>query len=290
MKSRIALGTAQFGLDYGVANKTGRVGEDEARVMLKLARENGIDTVDTAITYGESEACLGRIGVQDLKVISKLPAVPEARGDVETWVRESVNASLRRLGTDRLYGLLLHRPLELRGSNGYALWRGLAGIKREGVVEKIGVSVYGPDDLEGLVSEFTFDLIQAPLNVLDRRLSRSGWLSRLHEAGTEVHVRSVFLQGLLLMSSGERPRQFDRWQALWRTWDAWLRDMKLTPAQACLGFAMAHLRADRVVVGADSYGQLEELLVSIQSIPTMPPEELSCEDPELIDPSRWSLA
>lgn len=287
MSSRLGLGTAQFGLNYGVANKTGRVGPSQARAMLSLARDYGIDTVDTALAYGDSEDCLGELGVRDMKVISKLPAVPRACSDVEGWVRDSVSASLGRLRIDRLYGLLLHRPLELLGARAEALWQGLNAVKNQGDVGKIGVSVYGPNDLDSLVSTYDFDLIQAPLNVFDRRLVRSGWLSRLHERGVEVHVRSAFLQGLLLMSAEQRPREFARWQVLWSAWDAWLQDMRLTPLQACLGFVLAHQQAERVIIGADSSRQLGELLVSIPTVPPMPPQELSCEDPELIDPSRW---
>lgn len=288
MTSRIALGTVQFGLDYGVANTRGRIDPAEGRQMLDLARARGVDTLDTAIAYGDSEARLGALGVEGFKVVSKVPGVPVSREHVQTWVVDSVRASLGRLRIGRLYAVLLHRPLELLGQNGDALWRGLEALKSSGAVERIGISVYGPQDLDALAGRCEFDLVQAPLSVCDRRFARSGWLSRLHDRGVEIHVRSAFLQGLLLMRAEERPRRFDRWQAFWNAWDAWLKEATLTPVQACLGFALAQPEVDRVVVGADSRNHLAELLSSVtMDVVPMPPEELSSEDPELVDPSRW---
>lgn len=286
--SRIALGTAQFGLDYGVANKRGRIDPAEGREMLALARACGVDTLDTAIAYGESEARLGALGVEGFKVVSKIPGVPVSCERVENWVVDSVRASLQRLKIGRLYAVLVHRPLELLGPNGDALWRGLEALKSSGAVEKVGISVYGPQDIDALAGRCEFDLIQAPLSVCDRRLPRSGWLSRLHDRRVEIHARSAFLQGLLLMRAEERPKQFDRWQDFWNAWDTWLQEARLTPVQACLGFALAHPEVDRVVVGADSRNHLTELLSSVKmGVVPMPPEELSSEDPELVDPSRW---
>lgn len=287
MSSRLALGTAQFGLAYGVANRRGRVGSDEAREMLNLARREDVDTLDTAIAYGDSEARLGSFGVDDFKVVSKLPGVPPSCDDVATWVADSVRASLGRLRIARLYALLLHRPLELRGPQGEQLWHALLALKRAGAVEKLGVSIYGPNELEALSGIRDFDLIQAPLNVFDRRLPKSGWLSRLHSEGVEIHVRSAFLQGLLLMSPDHRPEQFDRWRDLFRAWDGWLKQMRVTPAQACLGFALAHREVARVVVGVDSRDQLAELLAIVEGNSPMPPDELSSDDLELIEPSQW---
>src|SRR3989338_1375415 len=195
---RLAIGTAQFGLHYGIANQGGQVTRSAAKAMLQLAAENGIDTLDTAIAYGESETCLGEVGTQGFKLVTKLPAVPDDCADVSGWVQEQVAASLARLGVNVVYGLLLHRPEQLLRSEGKALYHTLQNLKETGQVQKVGISIYAPSELEVLTKQYCFDLVQAPFNLVDCRLHTSGWLKRLKDEGVEIHTRSAFLQGLLL--------------------------------------------------------------------------------------------
>ncbi len=285
---RLALGTVQFGLPYGVANRRGQVSLDEARAILKHAEAAGLDTLDTAVAYGNSEQRLGEIGVPQWKVVSKLSAIPEGCSDVAAWVGASVAASLQHLQVRRLSGLLLHRPEELLGAQGDLLYAALTRLKDDGLVQKIGVSIYDPEELNALCVKFRFDLVQAPFNLLDHRLIDSGWLARLSKQGTEVHVRSVFLQGLLLMRSADRPEKFNRWQSLWDRWQQWLATTKLTPLQACLRHALAQPEIDRVIVGVDSLNQLKEILSANEGVIPEVPAELRANDRDLINPSRWN--
>ena len=288
MNNRLALGTAQFGLPYGIANQSGQVSRDEAAAILDHAWAAGLDTLDTAIAYGESEQRLGEMGVVKWQVISKLPAIPESCANVSTWVQESVLGSLGRLRIPRLHGLLLHRPQQLLGPQGDTLYRALVEIKDQGKVEKIGVSIYSPDELEALWPHYQLDLVQAPFNIMDRRLATSGWLARLHQAGIEVHIRSVFLQGLLLMGPQRRPTYFNRWQPLWDQWHRWLTDQALAPLQACLSFAISQPEINRVVVGVDSLKHLQEIVAASNTIGAITfPNTLENETLALIDPSEW---
>jgi len=283
------LGTVQFGLPYGVANRAGQVSRDEAAAILATARTAGVDTLDTAIAYGESEARLGELGVSEWRVISKLPAIPADVVDVEAWVQQSIAGSRRRLGVSSLYAILLHLPEQLLGPAGTALYRALLAARERGEVRKIGISIYGPQDLEPLAGRFQLDLVQAPFNILDRRMDTSGWLQRLREAGTEVHARSLFLQGLLLMPASGRLPKFNRWQSLWTRWDDWLRANDLTALEACVRFAVANDGFDRLVVGVDSRAQLEEILRSLTAAPLEVPGELMSTEADLINPARWNL-
>jgi aryl-alcohol dehydrogenase-like predicted oxidoreductase len=288
VSSRLVLGTAQLGLPYGVANQSGLMDQQEAAKILELAWSEGVATLDTAAAYGESERRLGEIGVGQWRVISKLPAVPESAADVGAWVRSSIERSLRLLGVPCLYGLLLHRPRQLLEPAGKALYRALLQAKDRGEVTKIGVSIYGPEDLDALGGQFAFDLIQGPMNIFDRRLSATGWLAKLHAAGIEIHIRSIFLQGLLLMEPPRRPAQFNAWQDLWEKWDAWLEEQSLTPLQACVGFASSQHDVDGIVVGVDSLRHLRGILDGAKGVPVPPPAHLQSDDLELINPSRWS--
>ena len=288
MYNRVALGTVQFGLPYGISNQSGQVSRTEVAAVLEHAWSAGLNTVDTAISYGESEQRLGDIGVGRWQVISKLPAIPEPCHDVAGWVKKSVEGSLSRLKIDCLKGLLLHHPKQLLGPYGEKLYKSLLGFKKRGIVQKIGVSIYAPEDLDALWPHFRFDLIQAPFNVLDRRLQTSGWLARLHQSGVTVHVRSIFLQGLLLMEADRRPEKFHRWKSLWDEWHDWLDTQTLTPVKACLGFALSDPKVDRVVVGVDNLKQLKEILMLSATPVKKPPRALATEDPDLINPFRWS--
>lgn len=142
---KLALGTVQFGLEYGVANVVGRPDFHNAASVINLARKLGMDTLDTAIAYGDSESLLGRVGVQDWRVVSKLPAIPENCPNISSWVRQQIQDSLSRLGVSSIYGLLLHCPSQLLEKTGSALFDAVSKLKADGLVSKIGISVYGPD-------------------------------------------------------------------------------------------------------------------------------------------------
>jgi aryl-alcohol dehydrogenase-like predicted oxidoreductase len=290
VSKRLALGTAQFGLKYGIANRSGQVSLGDARAILAYAADAGITTLDTAMAYGESETRLGEIGVAGWQVISKLPALPPGSFDVSSRVWQQTHDSLRRLGISRLHGLLLHRPQDLLEHNGPALYETLQALKEQGAVHKIGVSIYDPGELEGLTPHFRLDIVQAPFNVLDRRLATSGWLARLHAAGVEIHVRSLFLQGLLLMNSALRPGYFNRWQSLLKRWQAWLEEQELTPLRACVGFALSHPEVDRAVVGVDCIEHLRAVVAEAAKPPLTPPASLMSEDIALVNPSSWNLS
>ena len=239
MNQKLALGTVQFGLEYGIANKSGQVSIQQINSILEYARNNTINTLDTAIGYGDSEERLGQFGLSGWDVITKLPTLPESIKDVRKWVRQAVEKSILRLQTGYINGLLLHRPNDLLNKHGDDLYESLKELQKDGLVQKIGASIYVPEELESLCPKYNFDIIQAPFNVLDRRLKESGWLSRLSEQGTEIHVRSVFLQGLLLMSSKNRPDRFKRWNLLWNKWHSWLSEANISTLQACLGYVLS---------------------------------------------------
>jgi aryl-alcohol dehydrogenase-like predicted oxidoreductase len=285
---KLALGTVQFGLDYGVANPLGRVAEQEAQDVLVLAKRAGIDTVDTAIAYGDSEAVLGKLGVSDWNVITKLPAMPDGVSDVHAWVHEQVHTSLSRLKVGRLYGLMLHRPMQLLEPQGRKLFDALETVKATGLVEKTGVSVYGSTELAPLYERYVFDLVQAPLNIWDRRLVDSGWADRLKAAGTELHVRSAFLQGLLLMAPPHRPEKFSRWARVWDTWDAWLLEVGCLPLEACLRYLNSLACVDRVVVGVDTSAHLQQILLANQGELGELPQFNWMGDERVLNPACWS--
>ena len=287
---KLAIGTAQFGLSYGVANSNGQVELQEIANIIYYAKSLGLDTIDTAIAYGKSEENLGLVGVNSFKVISKLPGVSDSSENLSSLVKQSLQDSLSRLKIPRLYGFLLHRPQALLEYKGNELYQALVKLKDDGLVEKIGISIYNTSELDDLIPGFKFDLVQSPYNILDRRLETTGWLSRLKDSGIEVHTRSVFLQGLLLMNSKDRPSYFNAWDFLFDTWHNWLDEQHITPLQGCLNLALLNNEIDRVVVGVESLSQLQEILAATTTATVVPPDILGCNDPNLINPARWRLS
>jgi len=286
---KLALGTVQFGLHYGIANEAGQVSLGEAQSVLSLAKANEIDVLDTAIAYGASEEVLGKVGIDGFRVVTKFPSLPDDQNNVASWVTEQVRESLARLGQKKLYGLLLHRSEDLSGSKGGQLIQALADLKNGGFVQKIGVSIYSPDELEVVCDKIKIDLVQAPLNVIDRRMETTGWLDRLKDDGVEVHTRSVFLQGLLLMERTKIPQMFSRWSSLWDEWHEKLKVLGVSPLAASLAYPLSLEQVDKVIVGVDSAVQLSEILQVVENANEGPDTSfMRSTDLDLINPSNWN--
>lgn len=287
---KLTLGTAQFGLDYGVANAIGKVDKEETLEILTFAKQAGINTLDTAIGYGDSEKRLGQAGIGSWNIITKLPEVNVEHSDINFWVNSQINNSLLRLNVLSVYGILLHRPLQLLEKNGSQLWNSLEGLKERSITKKIGFSVYSPDELDKLwKAGFIPDIVQAPYNVFDQRLKDSGWLSKLNDNRVEVHTRSVFLQGLLLMPSDKRPKYFSKWNNLFNEWDLWLKTNNISGLEAALNFALSEYLIDKIIVGVDNKTQLSEVISASKKYTLCVPKILNTTDEKLINPSLWDM-
>jgi len=288
--NKIVVGTVQFGLDYGVSNDEGRISINEAENILSLAKKSGIDTLDTAVVYGESEKVLGEIGVDEWNIISKLPSLPgNYEINIRSWVREQIEGSLTRLKQSSIKGLLLHYPAQLLTQQGDELYRCLQDFKSEGLINQIGLSIYNSSELDNLFENMDFDVVQAPFNVLDNRLESSGWMRRLSDLRIEQHVRSIFLQGLLLMSPHQRPDYFLPWKDLLNKWDGWLEQNDVAPVQACMRHVLSCRHIDRVIVGVQSKSQLQDILSAVNADIPLIGEYLRSDDVDLLNPSNWKI-
>jgi len=271
-----------------VVNRTGKTSTTEVEKILQIAFSHGIDTIDTAIAYGDSERVLGTIGVNQFKVVTKLPPCNVKRAAVANWVYKLLEESLTRLRISSLYGLLLHNPRDLTSGSGKELADVLLELRSTGRVEKIGVSIYDPLELEATTRALPLDIVQAPANLVDRRLERSGWLPRLKAQNIEVHVRSAFLQGLLLMPRHAIPPKFDRWSWLWDRWHGNLKELNISPLSACLSYSLSLPHIDRVVIGVESALQLRELIESASfELSHVDWSFMGHDDLGLLEPSRW---
>lgn len=292
---KLWLGTVQFGLDYGVSNAGGRVSDKEAGVILDHAHAAGVDTLDTAPGYGKSEEVLGELGAAErFRIVTKtpqfrVPRLTEKEGDA---VQRSLDASLARLKTTRVKGLLVHLTDDLLGPGGDHLYEAMSAAKADGRVERIGVSVYDPPEAEAVLVRYAVDFMQIPLNVLDQRFLKSGVLAKCTARGIAVHNRSALLQGLLVMEPGQVPARLKAAQRPVAAFHAAARAAGAIPIQACLDFVFGIPQLEGVLCGVASVRDFDELaaIAARAHKSTMDFARLAVDDPAVIDPRCWPAA
>tara|TARA_B100000674_G_scaffold125267_1_gene96208 strand:- start:6173 stop:7063 length:891 start_codon:yes stop_codon:yes gene_type:complete len=294
VKPKICLGTAQFGQPYGITNTSGQVPEEMVRQLLIEARKAEINWLDTAQAYGNAEEVLGRQFPipNHFNLISKLPAQQRSEfsaNDVNTWELNFFK-SCQNLNVNTLDSYLLHAPSDLKKPGGYFLEDWLLNLRKRGLVNNLGISIYTAEDLEG-VNPALLDLVQLPLSLYDQRLLQDGTIGRLRTQGTNIHVRSIYLQGLLLTPA-------EQWPA-WAPTNVRIRHKKLEELaeqrncnliDLALGFALSIKEIEAVVLGVCNVEELTALTKSWRKGIVWLGDEYkkwSLQDPSILDPRNW---
>lgn len=292
--SRLVLGTVQLGLKYGVANKTGQPDLKVALEIIKTASENGICEFDTAQGYGESEKVLGEVfsqlGISDkVRVISKFD--PKLNHLDQKVLMDALDASLKKLRVPVLYGILLHHEKLLEQ------WPSGAGenfkfLLRTGKVKKIGVSVYSLKSALNALQIPEIDLIQLPASVFDQRFEREGFFAQAKQKGKQVYIRSIFLQGLLLMKPDNLPKHMLGAKKYLEQYQELCRGYNLSQSQLALGYVNFQMPDAKIIFGLETTGQLKENIISLQKICPLEVYKRVQEDfadlPEnIINPTLW---
>ena len=260
---KVALGTAQFGLDYGISNNLGQVGKNEIGQILDYCREVGIDTIDTAQGYGNSEDNLGRFNLDGFRIVSKIIG----EGQLET--------TLGALRVNSIYALMYHRENEINDDT----WGRYEKYKEQKLVKKIGASFYSPETLKKIAETYPIDIVQVPLNVLDQRFLNIFPL--LKSKNIEIHVRSIFLQGLLLMD--KRPDYFEPISNLIDT-------LPKPRMPYLINFAKGIDAIDRLVVGVSCLKELQEIVTAYNyKCSEVDWSKYSIKEERFINPSQWRV-
>lgn len=280
---KLALGTVQFGLDYGITNNGGQVAIDEVRNILTVAKNNKIDTLDTASGYGNSEQVLGKIGVNNYQIITKTISL---ESDVDKVIN-GFHKSLKSLGQKQVKGLLVHDINDIENNQFDTLFRKLNALKQQGLVEKIGFSAYTPEQVNFLLGNFDFDIIQVPFNVFDTRLIQGGQLQALKSKAVEIHARSVFLQGVLL-DFDNLSDYFATWKKQFTEYQTIVKDRGLSLLEYALNFALSTQEMDKILVGVNSENQLKEIVQAAKKQNSLVAYPIG--DINLLNPSLWKLS
>ncbi len=275
--NKLVLGTVQFGLQYGV-NSAGRPSADAVKSILAEAARGGISTLDTSSAYGNSEEILGESITPDehFRIVSKYP-----KG--ETPVGEMFDGSRTRLKVERLYGYLLHHFEVYRNNPG--VWDEFLALKESGKVQKIGFSLYSPEELEFILDRNSpFDLLQVPFNIFDRKFLP--YIKELHEQGVEIHVRSTFLQGLFFKDRESLSEKLQPLKKYLLMLDELSRESGLSIAEIALNYNLHNPYIDGVLIGVDNVSQLQANLASVKDSPV--DIDINVQEQELLNPVNWN--
>jgi aryl-alcohol dehydrogenase-like predicted oxidoreductase len=285
--SKLGLGSAQFALDQ--ATVRGRPPQAEVRDILDIAARTQLACFDVAGWSPQVETVLGDIMPRPNPFKVSISTVRPDRGP--DFVEAEVRASMRRLGVDHVDAVLVPSATDLFGPHGLALWDRLKALKDQGLTRKIGVSVFASDDPLGVARRFRPDIIQAPASLLDQRLLIDGTLAALTGIGIEVHLRSIFLSGLLFLPADRAPNHLKEAASRISRARRLIAEGRSDPLQAALGFALSRPEAAAVLVGVTTAAELNAVIAAASSPPPdLDWDDMAIDDPVALDPRAWAAA
>ncbi len=293
--NRLVLGTAQIGMPYGIANKSGQPSEKEAFGIFDTALKNGVDRFDTAAAYGSSEDLIGRFLIKrkrQIKITTKLSAL---KGQVSRQqIFDQFEASLQRLRQKRIDCYMIHNVLDVFKDKQRIILRTLIELKRTKLIGQIGVSVYDRGQIDKLLKDFDFDVIQCPVSILDQRLLEDGSIDRLKRSGKKVYARSVFLQGLVTLDRHHLPKNLKKAGNYLDKLESLAKMLGVSKKELAFLYVYTLKNIDALVVGVDRLEHLKEQLAMIKMVPEFRSKikyinfsAVKADDPKIVDPRQW---
>jgi uncharacterized protein len=283
-KSKLIIGTVQFGIPYGINNSRGKVHQEDVAKILLTAHNHGINKLDTSYAYGDSESTLGKVTSEnnlDFLIISKIPPT-------SSTAEQIIDESLSRLHLKKLYGYLIHDFDSYLDKPG--IWEELTELKNQAKVSKIGFSLYTTDQLEYLLThEIKFDLLQFPYNILDR--SFYPYLEGLKKRNVEIHVRSVFLQGLFFKDVNLISGKLESLLKYLMKIHSFCAENNISIEEMALNYVLHNPYIDGVLIGVDCIEQLERNIDSVkeklsENIISFI-ESINVKEKSLLNPGNW---
>lgn len=282
--NKLVLGTVQFGLDYGVNNFKGIPSDDELIQIFNLAKNSGIDMLDSAPSYGNSEQRIGQLASNSFNVVSKFSLVSK-----QLDLMLSLQRSLKNLNTNQIYGFIAHNADELLKFP--QIWEWLKIEQEKGLIEKIGYSLYQPEQLKELLRIGMIpNLVQLPYNLLDRKFKI--YLNKLKDLGCEIHIRTVFLQGLFFKDTQTLNQKLKPLLPEILIIHKICEMNKISMSELALGFVNNNPFIDKIVIGVDDSNQLSNNILDINSNKINDEImnqliDVKVKNQELLNPSNW---
>jgi aryl-alcohol dehydrogenase-like predicted oxidoreductase len=277
---KLGLGTAQFGLDQPPGPR-GRPRDAEARDILSTAGRSGMGVLDVARQGVTADNLLRGAFPQPNPFKITLTCARADRGP--DAVEAELRAQMLRLGVERVHAIVVSSATDLFTAQGPALWERLRALKDLGLCRKIGVPVYASDDPVGVARRFKPDIVQAPASLLDQRLLLDGSLATIAELGVEVHLRSIFLNGVLFLPPDRAPSHLKAAAGRISRARRLIAEGRSDPLQAALGFALTRPEASAVMVGVTSAAEMSAVVAAAMSPPPdLDWDEMAIDDPEAL--------
>jgi len=291
-RPRLGLGTVQFGIDYGVTNRNGKPSDAAVAHILSDALKHGVGVIDTAPVYGDAELRLGKLlpANIDCPIVTKTasrPQLTQVTKEDAAFTYDRFLHSLKDLNRETVYGLLVHLGTEILLPGGERLLETLAAIRDAGLATKIGVSVYDAEELDGILRLFVPEIVQLPLSIADQRLLQSGHIAKLKALGVEIHVRSAFLQGVLLADPTTLPPFMNKYVPKLEKIRTAHDDA--TPLEICLAFMRQIPEVDCVIAGAATLNEWESIRSTHSQCRDLELHfaSMAIEEPQFLNPSNW---
>jgi aryl-alcohol dehydrogenase-like predicted oxidoreductase len=297
-ENKLVLGTAQLGLNYGIANKTGKPEENKAFEIMKYAVENGISYFDTAYSYGNSEIIIGKFlnihkaYKNKINIITKMAPLKKKKLN-EKNVNNRFFKSLHRLGQESIYCYMIHDFKDIE-NNCDEIGKIFLKLKENGYIKKVGVSVYDNFQLIFLLNNFNFDLIQLPISIFDQRLITDNSLLELKKKNIEIYARSIFLQGSLFIEENNLPPKMNKFKDHILRLNEISLKYNLLKEEIALLFVNAINEIDKIIIGVEKIDQLQKNIrilsksENFNKIKTLINfKDFFIEDTNIIDPRRW---
>ncbi len=282
---KLAVGTVKFGTNYGLINKK-KIYLNEIKKISKFinSKINNINLIDTAFSYGKSHKIIGRTKLNKLKIVTKIRFLSKNKIN---YFNKNIDNLLKDLRVNQIYGLLFH---DVKDAINKSYLKLLLDLKKKKIIKKIGVSIYSPNDLKIIFKLWKPDIVQVPFNIFDQRLVKSGYLDLLKKLKIEIHVRSCFLQGLLVNYDRNKKKfkKFQKWSDLLESWSGWCRNNNISKFEACLQFIKNYKKIDYLVVGFDNLKQLKEIIYTLDKKEIKITNKFYSSDLKLIDPRKWN--
>lgn len=281
-------------MNYGVANKTGQPGYETAKSIVQEAWENGLREFDTAQAYGQSEKILGQI-IKDLNITDEARIITKLSPDTDqldvSALNKAVKISMDNLGVESIYGMMLHRE-DMLDFWGKGLGKNLMEIVDSGRVKHIGVSVYSPGKAIQALNTKSISMVQLPTNILDRRFERAGVFDFAKKAGKTIYIRSIFLQGLLLLGKKELTPNILMASPVLETMNKLCDELLLSQREIAIGYIKKATQTAKIVFGAEKPGQVKENIQSFmknydESLVDKVRDNFTDIDPKILNPSLW---
>tara|TARA_B100001059_G_C17740545_1_gene531408 strand:- start:279 stop:1142 length:864 start_codon:yes stop_codon:yes gene_type:complete len=281
IKKRLILGSANFSQKYGAENN--KIHITEIKKILNLAKLNNINQIDTADSYLKDSSIFRHIKKKFI-FITKIK--PDSKWNCINYCEKKIKNQIKKLNYNKIQTLLFHDVKVLYSKSGPVIFNNLVRLKEKGYFKKIGVSIYDTKCLKFLTSKYKIDVVQCPYNILDRRIIETKWLNKLKKRGIEIHVRSIFLQGLLSNKNIYKKKYFIKWKKKIANWFSYLKNNHITPVEYCLNDLLKY-DFDQIIVGINKCDNLREILnfKLLKNADKM--VNLSIKDNKLIDPRKW---